>query len=63
MYQGKTHIHIENSDGSPQVFNATWQQVQDLLDRNPDLKDELHFTIGCSDADPVAQWSQEDLDE
>ena len=53
MYQGKTHIHIENSDGSPQVFNATWQQVQDLLDRNPDLKDELHFTIGCSDADPV----------
>ena len=63
MYQGKTHIHIENSDGSPQVFNATWQQVQDLLDRNPDLADELYFTIGCSDADPVDQWSQEDLDE
>ncbi len=63
MYQGKTHIHIENSDGSPQVFNTTWQQVQGLLDRNPDLADELHITIGCSDADPVAQWSQEDLDE
>ena len=63
MYQGKTHIHIENSDGSPQVFNATAKQVQDLLDRNPDLAGQLHITIGCSDADPVSQWSQEDLDE
>lgn len=63
MYQGKTHIHIENSDGSPQVFNATKQQVQELLERNPDLAEELYITIGCSDADPVDQWSNEDLDE
>ena len=63
MFQGKTHIHIENSNGSPPVFIATEQQVQELLQRNPDLADDLYFTIGCSDVDPVEGWSKENLDE
>ncbi len=63
MFQGKVHIHIENSKGSPPVFNGTMQQVQDLLQRNPDLAQDLHFTIGSSDADPVGNWSEENLDE
>jgi phosphoglycerate dehydrogenase-like enzyme len=63
MFERKTHIHIENSGGSPPVFNATWQQVQELKDRNPDIADRLYFTIGESDVDPVSGWSQENLDE
>ncbi|MDL2293029.1 D-2-hydroxyacid dehydrogenase [Ruminococcaceae bacterium OttesenSCG-928-D13] len=63
MYQGKTHIHIENSNGSPPVFNATEQQVQALLDKNPDLAGELHITIGCSDRDEAENWSAINLEE
>ena len=42
MYQGKTHIHIENSDGSPQVFNATRKQVQDLLNSGRMTQDQYN---------------------
>ncbi len=63
MFQGKTHIHIENSDASHPVFVGTEQHARDLLARNPDLADQLHITIGSSDVDEVEEWSKEDLDE
>ncbi|PNV60889.1 D-2-hydroxyacid dehydrogenase [Clostridium sp. chh4-2] len=63
MYQGKIHIHIQNSDISHPVFVGTKQHVEDLLKRNPDLADKLYFTIGSSDYDEVDRWSQEDFDE
>ena len=63
MFNGKTHIHIENSDASSQVFIGTEQQVEELLARNPDLADSLYITIGSSDVDEVENWSKEDLDE
>ena len=63
MYQGKYHIHIENSDASAPVFIGTQQQVDDLLARNADIADKLHITIGSSDYDEVERWSKEDLDE
>lgn len=63
MFQGKTHIHIENSKSSPPVFTATEAHVQDLLQKNPDLADELHFTIASSEVDSIDGWSRASLDE
>lgn len=63
MKNGKTHIHIQNSRSSVDVFIADKQQVKDLLARNPDLKDSLEITVGSSAVDPVDLWTKEDLDE
>ena len=48
MYEGKIHIHIENSRSSSQVFIGTEEQVNALLARNADIADKLHITIGSS---------------
>ena len=63
MYEGKLHIHIENSRISHQVFIGTGEQVKALLDKNPDLAGKLHITIGSSADDPIDLWTEEDLKE
>lgn len=63
MYEGKIHIHIENSRSSSQVFIGTEEQVNALLARNADIADKLHITIGSSAVDPVDQWTVEDFKE
>lgn len=63
MKNGKTHIHIQNSRSSVEVFVAKRRQADDLLERNPDLRDRLEITIGSSAVDPVDLWTKEDMDE
>ncbi|MDL2297652.1 D-2-hydroxyacid dehydrogenase [Synergistaceae bacterium OttesenSCG-928-D05] len=63
MYNDKIHIHIENSRSSAPVFIASEEQVRQLLERNPDLADKLHITIGSSAYDEVERWTDADFKE
>lgn len=63
MKNNKTHIHIENSRSSVEVFIANQKQVDDLLARNADLADKLCITIGSSGYDEVEKWSEDDFRE
>ncbi|MDR1730886.1 MAG: D-2-hydroxyacid dehydrogenase [Synergistaceae bacterium] len=63
MYDGKIHIHIENSRSSAVVFTATEDHVKGLLERNPDLAPKLRVTLGSSAVDEVARWTEDDLKE
>ena len=63
MRGNKTHIHIENSRSSVEVFKANQKHVDDLLSRNADLADKLDITIGSSDYDEIERWSKEDFEE
>ncbi|GHV48485.1 3-phosphoglycerate dehydrogenase [Synergistales bacterium] len=63
MYEGKTHIHIENSRSSAVVFVATEEHVNALLARNKDIADKLHVTIGASAFDEIERWTDEDFRE
>ena len=63
MYEGKFHIHIENSRSSHQVFIGTEEHVKGLLEKNADIGDKLHITIGSSAEDPIDLWTAEDLEE
>ncbi|MDL2273511.1 D-2-hydroxyacid dehydrogenase [Oscillospiraceae bacterium OttesenSCG-928-G22] len=60
MYNGKTHIHIQNARSSKSVFVAYDFQVEELLKRNADIADKLHITIGSSENDPLDSWTDED---
>lgn len=59
----KTHIHIENSRSSAEVFIAREKHVEDLLARNADIADQLDITIGSSAYDEIERWTKEDFDE
>lgn len=63
MYEGKIHIHIENSRSSSPIFIATEEHVKALLKKNADIVDKIHITLGSSAVDPVEQWTEEDLKE
>ncbi|WP_455595286.1 D-2-hydroxyacid dehydrogenase [Cloacibacillus porcorum] len=63
MYEGKIHIHIENSRSSSPIFIATEEHVKALLKKNADIVDKIHITLGSSAVDPVEQWTKEDLKE
>ena len=63
MYEGKTHIHIENSRSSHPVFIGTGEQVKALLAKNADIAAKLHITIGSSAEDPLELWTDADLKE
>ena len=63
MYEGKTHIHIENCRSSHQVFIGTEEQVRALLEKNSDIATELYITIGSSAEDTVEHWTDSDLKE
>ncbi len=63
MYEGKTHIHIENSRSSAPVFIAHDFQVRDLLERHADIAATLHVTIGSSAYDEIERWTEEDFAE
>ncbi|NLV82594.1 MAG: D-2-hydroxyacid dehydrogenase [Synergistaceae bacterium] len=63
MRGNKTHIHIENSRSSVEVFKANKKHVEDLFARNADLADKLDITIGSSNYDEIERWSKEDFKE
>lgn len=63
MKNKKTHIHIENSRSSVEVFIAKRKHVDDLLARNLDIADQLDITIGSSAYDEIEKWTQEDIKE
>jgi phosphoglycerate dehydrogenase-like enzyme len=63
MYEGKIHIHIENSRVSHPVFVGTEDHVKALIEKNPDLSGKLCVTIESSAYDPIDLWTKEDLKE
>lgn len=63
MTDGMVHVHIENSRSSAEVFTATAGHVEELLSRNPDIAGKLKITIGSSEHDDIALWTESDFKE
>ncbi|MDR1732486.1 MAG: D-2-hydroxyacid dehydrogenase [Synergistaceae bacterium] len=56
------HVHVEFNRSAKDVFHFTRRHLDDLMLRNPDLEDQVRFTLSDYPSSDLSQWTSSDLD-